>query len=597
MVSAPVPDSAAPQGAVPARSALTKSQLAGVCIAGQFMAFVLCRHFFTLPEDHFFANHDNDGYALRLIEFRDCLASGYLLPQWCSHFRGGLGSPFFNFYQSGYFYAASLVPASLPVNWQLGIPLVAFAAYGFASIICLLRRSCGNEPAFVAAVALLAAPYARTNLYLRGDLSEFSAMMCVPACLAALNYWWIGAGIRGVLAIGLTAAPVVCLHPAIGLITCGMALLVVLAKTAMDRSPRTFVSGISGLATAATLSAVYWLPLFGHMKLVSADQAWDGTSFGGYYHYSRHLNPLRGFLDMSPTETPIPIKLGLPALAGVALTVILYLLRRKRVDEPLRRHSVGLLAMLVLGMFLMTPLSLWLWDHLPLLNRIQFPWRILTLVSVTLASLIGTGLSYFGSVPVRRLASGIMLVTLALPLLTSRSPKLFPEKYPESAVALVDRYFAPDIANEWLPRGAKPFDVHEVELKPVVVEGGNGCSVSEFVLGQNEMTFSIDSTGPSVIRLPHYGFPLGWQAETWSQQGAVQPLNVTLDADSDGLMLIRLDEPLDGTVAVRWHTTQLKLIGAALSAAALFTTLLVLWRSKSPQSSPVEPAASTSAAA
>jgi len=562
----------------------------GIAFCGLLVAAALCRHFFTLPEDQFFANHDNDGYALRLIEFRDCLASGCLLPQWCSHFRGGLGSPFFNFYQSGYFYAASLVPSSLPVNWQLGIPLVIFAAYGFASIFCLLRRSCGVEPAFVAAVALLAAPYARTNLYLRGDLSEFSAMMCVPGCLAALNYWWNGAGIRGVLAIGLTAAPVVCLHPAIGLITCGMALLVVLAKTVLDRSPRTFVSGLSGLATAAALSSIYWLPLFGHLKLVSADQAWDGSSFGGYYHYSRHLNPLRSFLDMAPTETPIPIKLGLPALAGVALTVTLFLLRRKRVDELLRRHSVGLLTMFGLGLFLMTPSSLWLWDHLPLLNRIQFPWRILTLVSITLAGLTGTGLAYIGSTSVRRFASVIMLVTLALPLLTSQSPKLFPDKYPETASAIVERYFAPDIANEWLPRGAEPFDANEVESAPLVVEGGDDCSVSEFVLGQNVMTFSITANGPSVVRLPHYGFPLGWQAEARNGQGELQSSNVTLDADSDGLMLVRIDEPLDGTVTVRWHTTTLKLIGAALSAVALLVTVLVLWRAKSPP----ESAASTS---
>jgi uncharacterized membrane protein len=292
------------------------SQLAGVCLGGLIVAFVLCRHFFSLPEDQFFANHDNDGYALRLIEFRDCLAHGYLLPQWCSHFRGGLGSPFFNFYQSGYFYAASLVPASLPVNWQLGIPLVVFATYGFSSIFCLLRRSCGREAAFVAAVALLAAPYARTNLYLRGDLSEFSAMMCVPACLTALNFWWSNGGVRGVLTIGLTAALVVGLHPAIGLITCGMTLLIVLAKTVLDRSARSLISGGAGLATAAALSAVYWLPLFGHMQFVSADQAWDGSSFGGYYHYSRHLNSLLSSLDTAPTETPIPIKLGLPAMGG-----------------------------------------------------------------------------------------------------------------------------------------------------------------------------------------------------------------------------------------------------------------------------------------
>jgi hypothetical protein len=240
-------------------------------------------------------------------------------------------------------------------------------------------------------------------------------------------------------------------------------------------------------------------------------------------------------------------------------------------------------------MFLMTPSSLPLWDHLPLLNRIQFPWRILSLVSIALAGLIGTGLAYIGSTPLRRFISAIMLASLALPLLMSRSPKLFPDKYPDDAAAIVDRYFAPDIANEWLPRGATAFDANAGERTPVVVEGDGSCSVSEFVLGQNVMTFEITASGPATVRLPHYGFPLGWQLEAINRQGEPQTLAGALDADSDGLMLVRLDQPLDGTVSVRWHTTQLKLIGAALSLGALLVTLLLLWRSKSGQPSACRP--------
>lgn len=562
---------------------LPPGRVVGVFFAGLILASVLCRHFFSLPEGQFFANHDNDGYGLRLIEFRDCLSNGYLFPQWCSHFRGGLGSPFFNFYQSGYFYAASLVPASSPLNWQLGTPLVLFAAYGFACIFMLIRKSSGGESAFVAAVALLAAPYSQTNLYLRGDLSEFSAMMCVPACLLALNFWWNHGGIRSVLGIGFSAAPVVCLHPAIGLITCGLVLLVVVAKTLRDVSIRTFLSGVGGLLAAAGLSAFYWLPLFAHMNLVAADQAWDGTSFDGYYHYSQHLNSLRSFLDTSKTETPIPIKLGLPALVGVTLTVILHAVRRKHVTSILRLHVVGLLVILCGGLFLMTPASLWLWDHLPLLNRIQFPWRILTLVSISLACLIGTAFGHIGHATVRRLLCGVMLLVLSMPLLSLRAPERFPDKYPQDAAEIAERFFAPDIANEWLPKGAKAFAAENVTRNPEVVEGAGDCTVSDFVLSQNALTYSISATAPSVVRLPHYAFPLGWKADVRTRQEAVSSPNAELAADADGMMLVKLDAPLEGTVTVRWHTTRIKLIGAAVSAAALLAALIVLWRAKPEQ--------------
>ena len=591
MVSVPVPDSAAPQGAVPAQSALTKSQLAGVCLAGLILAFALCRHFFTLPEDQFFANHDNDGYALRLIEFRDCLASGYLFPQWCSHFRGGLGSPFFNFYQSGYFYAASLVPSSLPVNWQLGIPLVAFATYGFTSLFCLLRRSCGVEPALVAAVALLAAPYAHTNLYIRGDLSEFSAMMCIPACLLALDAWWTRLSLRNVLWLGGSAAIVVCLHPAIGLVTCGTLLLGVLVKTAADRSLRTLVAGLAGLGTGAALSAVYWLPLFSHLPLVSADQAWDGTSFGGFYHYSRHLYSLRCFLGALPADLPISVSPGFPALAGAALTVVLLLLRRQQSLDVLKRHAIGLLMLFAGGLFLMTPASRWLWDHLPLLDRIQFPWRILTLVSVALAGLVGTAVGQFNSQPVRRLCTVVLLVFLGMPLVFSRSPKLFPDSYSPNAAMMVDRFFAPDIANEWLPKGAAPIPLEQVKRDAEVVACDGECQLSDFILGQNELTLSVSTTAPATVRVPHYAFPLGWRATVTDRTRPESTVPVTLERDTDGLMLLRFDTPVDGMVTVRWHTTTMKLAGAAVSGISLLAVLLLLWRTRRDRA---EPAATVS---
>lgn len=574
-----VPDASADRPLEAAGSRMSWRQATGVWIAGFCLAFFLCRHFFLLPEGRFYANHDNLGYALRLIEFRDCLTHGYMFPQWCSHFRGGLGSPFFNFYQSGYFYAAALVPSALPVNWQLGLPLVFFAATAFAAMYRLIRRTWSSSAAAVAAVAVVAAPYARTNLYLRGDLSEFSAMMCVPACLLALDGWLRRPlCFRSVVFVGMAGAAVVCLHPAIGLMSSGLMLILVVVKSLSDRSVRTLASGLCCLGVAAGLSAVYWLPMFAHMDLVSADQAWDGTSYGGYYHYSRHFNPLISFLDASPTDTPVPIKLGIPVLVGTALAVVMQAIGYRRRSPHQRVQFWCLAGISAAGLFLMTPASSWLWDHLPLLHRIQFPWRMLSVVSVSLAGTVGTAVGCFRGAMTRQAAGLVLLAAVGLPLISRQSPELAEGTYPRDAAGIVERFFAPDIANEWLPKGAVPFRPESLPLEPGFVNGRG--RITGYRLAQNELTVTVSASEASVVRLPHYFFPVGWELSTGGDRLGAARGTATLGADENGLMLVSFDAPVEATVRITWQTTGMKFAGAALSALTAVLLAGLAWQRK-----------------
>jgi len=45
----------------------------------------MCRGLLLCPQDQFYSNHEGNSYQMRLMEFRDVLASGNLSPQWCSH--------------------------------------------------------------------------------------------------------------------------------------------------------------------------------------------------------------------------------------------------------------------------------------------------------------------------------------------------------------------------------------------------------------------------------------------------------------------------------------------------------------------------------
>src|SRR6267142_1905302 len=74
---------------------------------GAFIAAAVCRFFFTYgPGDSYF-NHEGYRYIYRIVEFLASLKAGYAFPQWAVDFRSGLGSPYFSYYQPGFFYVAA----------------------------------------------------------------------------------------------------------------------------------------------------------------------------------------------------------------------------------------------------------------------------------------------------------------------------------------------------------------------------------------------------------------------------------------------------------------------------------------------------------
>jgi hypothetical protein len=103
--------------------------------------------------------------------------------------------------------------------------------------------------------------------------------------------------------------------------------------------------------------------------------------------------------------------------------------------EVLRTWFILLGSTLVILAILMTPLSLWLWEHMPLLKQVQFPWRILADGILVMAAMAGV---YAASLENRLHSAVWFWIGMALLILPNLSHIGFEKYYPV-------------IASEWTP--------------------------------------------------------------------------------------------------------------------------------------------------
>ncbi len=149
---------------------------------------------------------------------------------------------------------------------------------------------------------------------------------------------------------------------------------------------------ISGLGLGLAISAWFWLP-----ALLEGKYAQLEHQTTGYLNYSNHF---RGLDLVQPSllfdyaieagQTPFAMGLAQAVLALLGTIVIVgWWIKRRRPEA----QSAFLIAGLALATFLITPLSRPLWDNVPLLPFVQFPWRFLS-VQAFFASLV---IGYLGT--------------------------------------------------------------------------------------------------------------------------------------------------------------------------------------------------------
>jgi hypothetical protein len=224
----------------------------------------------------------------------------------------------------------------------------------------------------------------RTELITRGDLSELMGMMLVPFVLHRfLDAVERGRG-RDLVALAAGFGAAIAVHPAVGLLL-GLALGVALAVLVPLR--REWGRGIlvaAGLGVGVALAGFYVLPVALETRYISFDAAFEGL-----WDYRRHFASALELLLDPTVQRPFRVSPGRLSELLVLCNVVLYVTRRREWTAAQRRFFGFTLLVAGLMLFLMTPASRPVWDHVAMLQKIQFPGRALAVLTPAMALAIG----------------------------------------------------------------------------------------------------------------------------------------------------------------------------------------------------------------
>jgi len=543
---------------------------------------------------------DSPFLLLRTHQMVANLRAGVFPVRWMPDAAYGLGYPFFSYYAAlPYYLVGLLVLAGLDILTAiktvqtLGFIAAALAMYGW------MYRLTGSRPAaWLAAVAYTVAPFHLVNVYVRGDsLSEFWAFVWYPLILWGVKRIGEPASQRvascksQIAAVALAYAGLILTHNISAFIFTPFVLLYLwLSWLRRNSNLRGLLIGHGALFVGVLLSAWFWLPAVSELDYVQLGPS-VGISPQDYFHYSQHFRTLNlvqwtPWFDyqVAPNLTDrSPFAMGLAqALFTVAGAVIMVVRAFRRGWET---HGIFVLLGLLISTAMITPLSKPLWDHLPFLSVVQFPWRFLSVQALFTAAATGwmANQQACRSAKKSNLVLWSLAVLIAALLIASTLLPLRPERLhigPDDVTVerlqlyeLFTGNIGTTIRYEWLPNTANPRPytsdaLVEPDAPPRAIPL-DGATLDAALVERRptRQTWQVWGEGGR-IAFPLLYWP-GWEARVDGRRAEVWPV------EGSGYLTLEVP-PGEHTVALRLGRTPVRAVAEGASLIAVLALLVVV---------------------
>lgn len=523
------------------------------------------------------------------------LRDGLFFPRWLPEMLLGYGYPLLNYYAPSIYYVGEFwhffgasVYQSIILTAMTSVLVAGFGAYFLAYDLLRGRRSA----ALVSAAMYMLSPYLMINIFNRGAIGETGAQALFPWAL------WCAGRIftaRRPAAYAVPMVIVLALLASMHTITLFYAPAIVffyLVCGFISARRSDAAAARRGLAWAAgailggmALSAFFWMPLLFERAYVSDrgfQIARDVMLQSGIWSWHNFLDLHLVYENVS--QRPVQLGLVQLTLATAGLIVGFW----KGMSSEWRWWFwIAITATFVL---LLTRASLALWEN-TLLAATQFPWRVLSMLSLPLALFAGATLLAVEKFWLRVALSGALIVLIIYaqtPRISNNSPY----------AAETDRSDAATLAMLDLDKGTLQggeYNSSIQEFRPIWAsdeihadarqddEVGSSTDAPEVTALSSNLTkrtfqVHVPGSGSAPLVLLDFYFP-GWAA-TLNGEVALTPY------PSEGLGLLTVDlPPGDHLVQVEWRGTPLERAASLISLAAallfgvglLFAPRMRLW--------------------
>ena len=517
------------------------------------------------------SGHDFGFHAASWLDAVGQWKEGIAYPRWTEGANHGFGEPRFIFYPPLSWVLGAALGLVLPWN---AVPVVFIALVQTMAGLCafaLVRRLTTEKTALFGAACYAANPYALLIIYMRSDFAELLACALMPAVvLAALQNCGLAGHrrrlqSREIAFFAVVFAAVWLSNAPVGVMASYTAALIFVWAAFTETLMWPVWRGATGIAVGLSLAGFYLVPASYEQRWVNIAQALSsGLHPSDNFLYTMVNDPEHNLFNWIASTVAVAL-IVLTGIAGLAARQTAAQGETNQEREKVWR--VFLLVAAAASLLMIRP-SAFLWEHLPKLRFVQFPWRWMAILAVPYAC--------FLTLAATRRRTGWVWLVIALVVTGGTATFLVQQAWWDSEdIPTLQEAIAKDQGfegtDEYDPLGddhyALPEKAPRVEILPAQeLDGGAPKAEVRIVRwGAEERELRVTSSEPVRVALRLLDYP-AWHVEVNGK--AVKPQH----AEGSDQMILLLS-PGAQRVTARFVRTPDRKLGIAISVLGLLTLL------------------------
>lgn len=503
-------------------------------------------------------------FIARINQMAKALSSGYFPVRWAPDLR--YGEPLFNFYSPLPYYLGGAI-GLLGVNF-IYVAKILFILSSFLSAVAmyvLCRKMFGKKAGFLGAVLYVYAPYRAVDIYVRGALSETWAFIFFPLIFYTSFLISEKINLKRIAFLAISLAGLFLTH--------NVATLMFLPFLGLwwgyllfrDRKWQLIPALLIAFTLGLGLSAFFLLPAF-----IERDFIQTKYLIVGYFNFRAHFVAFSQFFStfwgygssLWGRDDGLSFQVGLVNWLVLATGAILAIIRRRDKRFLILISFLGF--SFLLSIFMQHNKSAFIWEAIPTMAFIQFPWRFLS-ISVFITAIAGAAITPYLKKRVNIIYFILILVSVIISFQYFKPKEYTDDSFFDKFLNRETTRKGVDLTKDYLPIWVQTID-GELFHVPKSQEGK--IEVANFQKQTSKATAEIKVLSDASIIVPIAYFP-GW---TVTANG-----NIINQENPTEQGLIKFKLPAGNyQVQFEFKDTRIRIIGNLISIISAITLAIFL---------------------
>lgn len=336
--------------------------------------------------------HDGEFHVLRFEQFFKSINQGTLYPRWAQDFNNGYGIPLFNYVYPLPNYVASFTHLlGFSFIDSLKINMILATIFGSIFFYLWTRKYWGEWGALVSSVFYAYSPYHLLDIYVRGSVGEVWSLGLAPMLLWGYQSYFESRKIRYFVFSSFAIGLIVFAHNILAVVFFAFFFsyaffLSFIKKQNIKNKFKEFSSAVFISFLGTGLSAIFWLPAILETRYVRGLQIFDPTQHFPIIYKLVYSSWGYGFSGVNIPDQ-MSFQIGIANVLVIIICLMIFIFKK--------RVSIAGYFLFIFGItvFLITPFSEFIWQNIPFVSYVQFPWRLLSVVIFASSFLAGSVVS------------------------------------------------------------------------------------------------------------------------------------------------------------------------------------------------------------